>query len=68
MLTTLNRQEFWEKVRVPRTSEEMRGSLQDQALAGHGKVEDVESSFRKILIKKAEIFYLYYGVEDVMNS
>lgn len=68
MPTALNSQEFWEKANVPSTSEEMRGSLQDQALVAHGKVEDAVSSFRKTPIKKAESICLYNGAEAVMSS
>lgn len=50
------------------TSEEMHGSLQDQAWIAHGKVEDVVSSFMKTLIKKAESICLYNEVEAVRNS
>lgn len=67
MLTPLNLQQFGEKTSMLSTSEEMQGSLQDQALIAQGKVEDVVISFRKSLIKKAENIYLYKEVEAVMH-
>lgn len=64
MLTTPNSQGCQEKASVPSTSGELRGSLQDQALVAHGEVEEVVSSFRKTLIKKAESVCLYNGVRS----
>jgi len=61
MLTSLNWQESREKASVLSTAEEMRGSLQDQALIAHGKAEDAASSFRKTRIKKAESICLMDG-------